>query len=170
VLENLTRPTTRTVSLKKIISGGQTGVDRGALDAALAANFPVGGWCPADRRAEDGPIPSRYPLMSLERGGYRARTRQNVMDSNATVILAPGDLTGGTLLTLVFCQQHGKPVLVIDATKTAESDVAAKIAQIVEEHSVGLLNVAGPRASGWPHAHEYARRTICALLGLLKAA
>jgi putative molybdenum carrier protein len=92
------------------------------------------------------------------------------MDINATVILSPGDLTGGTLLTLVLCRQHGKPVLVINATKTAESDAAAKIAQIVEERSVSVLNVAGPRARGWLHAHEYARHTICALLGLLKTA
>ena len=108
--------------------------------------------------------------MSLEGGGYRARTRQNVMDSNATVILAPGELTGGTLLTLVFCRQHGKPVLVIDAAKTTESDAAGKIAQIVMERSVSVLNVAGPRSSGWPHAHAYAQGTICGLLGLLKVA
>jgi hypothetical protein len=168
VLGRLTQPTMRTVSLKKIISGGQTGVDRGALDAALAANFPAGGWCSADRRAEDGPIPSRYPLMSLERGGYRARTRQNVMDSNATVILAPGQLTGGTLLTLVLCRQQGKPVLVIDAAHTTESEAAPQIADFVEQCSIRTLNVAGPRASGWAQGHEYAEGTTRGLLTLLR--
>jgi hypothetical protein len=69
------------MALTKIVSGGQSGVDRGALDAALAAGFPCGGWCPADRCAEDGPIPARYPLNSLARGGYRERARQNVLDS-----------------------------------------------------------------------------------------
>lgn len=82
------------MNLEKIVSDGQTGIDRGALDAALAMDFPPGGWCPADRSAEDGPIPAWYPLISLEHGGYRARTRQNVIDSDATVILAPGELAG----------------------------------------------------------------------------
>jgi hypothetical protein len=72
------------MALIKIISGGQTGVDRGALDAALAVKFPCGGWCPADRRAEDGSIPGRYPLTPLPGGGYRERTRQNVIDSDGT--------------------------------------------------------------------------------------
>lgn len=154
----------RALSLNTIISGGQTGVDRGALDAALAMGFPVGGWCPADRSAEDGPIPGRYPLSALDRGGYRERTLQNVVDSDATVILAPGDLTGGTRLTLLFCVQHSRPHLVIDAAQTAEPEAAAQIAQFVEQRSIGILNVAGPRASGWPRAHNYAQRTIGALL------
>jgi hypothetical protein len=67
------------MALRKIISGGQTGVDRGALDAALVHAFPCGGWCPADRSAEDGRIPDRYPLKPLARGGYRARTRRPVL-------------------------------------------------------------------------------------------
>ena len=154
----------RALSLKMIVSGGQTGVDRGALDAALAMGFPAGGWCPADRSAEDGPIPNRYPLSPLERGGYRARTRRNVVDSDATVILAPGDLTGGTLLTRLFCEQHGMPFLVIDAEQTTEPEAAAQIARFVEQRSIARLNVAGPRASGWPRAHGYAERTIGALL------
>ncbi len=90
------------------------------------------------------------------------------MDSNATVILAPGELTGGTLLTLTFCEQHGKPVLVIDATKTAESEAPAQIVQFVERSSFGVLNVAGPRASGWPQAHEYAQRTVETLLAVFQ--
>ena len=73
--------------LTKIVSGGQTGVDRAALDAALAAIFPCGGWTPADRMAEDGVIPERYPLTPLLRGGYRERTRQNVVDSDGTAII-----------------------------------------------------------------------------------
>ena len=94
--------------LAKIVSGGQTGVDRGALDAALAAEFPCGGWCPADRSAEDGPIPARYPLIPLARGGYRERTRQNVVEGDGTAILFHGVLGGGTLLTLNFYQREGK--------------------------------------------------------------
>jgi Circularly permutated YpsA SLOG family len=155
-------------ALEKIVSGGQTGVDRGALDAALAAHFPAGGWCPADRSAEDGVIPSQYPVTPLEHGGYRERTLQNVLDSDATAIFAPGGLTGGTRVTLMFCRRHGKPMIVIDASQTAESDAAMQIARFVGHHSVRTLNVAGPRASGWPQAHEYAERTIGALIALLR--
>lgn len=153
-------------SLERIVSGGQTGVDRGALDAALAMDFPAGGWCPADRSAEDGTISARYPVVPLEEGGYRARTRQNVIDSDGTVILAPGDLTGGTDQTRAFCHQRGKPLLVIDTGQVTESDAALQIARFAEQHSIRTLNVAGPRASGWPRAHEYAERTIRALLAL----
>jgi Circularly permutated YpsA SLOG family len=154
------------MGLEKVVAGGQTGVDRGVLDAALAMDFPAGGWCPADRSAEDGPIPARYPVVPLKEGGYRTRTRQNVIDSDGTVILAPGDLTGGTDLTRAFCHQSGKPLLVIDAARVVESDSAVQIARFVEQHSIRTLNVAGPRASGWSRAHEYAERTVRALLAL----
>src|SRR5579862_7217711 len=85
------------VLLRKIVTGGQTGVDRGALDAALASQFPCGGWCPADRSAEDGVIPATYPLTPLPGGGLRERTRQNVIDSDGTLIVCDGTLTGGEL-------------------------------------------------------------------------
>src|ERR1700734_1495414 len=113
--------------LTKIVSGGQTGVDRGALDAALAAGFSCGGWCPADRAAEDGRIPARYPLTPMARGGYPERTRQNVLDSDGTAILFNSVLGGGTLLTLNLCRREGKPHVVIDASKTSESASALEI-------------------------------------------
>src|ERR1700678_1456456 len=97
------------MALSKIVSGGQTGVDRGALDAALAAGFPCGGWCPADRRAEDGPIPDRYPLRALAGGREKDRTRQNVQDSDGTAILFHESLTGGTLVTRNLCVREKKP-------------------------------------------------------------
>src|SRR5271165_3536985 len=115
--------------LSKIISGGQTGVDRGALDAALVAGFACGGWCPADRGAEDGVIPDRYPLTQLPGSiatnvdptarqvaeQYRARTLKNVQDSDGTVILFSATLSGGTLLTQKFCAREKRPLIVIDA-------------------------------------------------------
>src|SRR5450631_4232468 len=130
------------MALVKIVSGGQTGVVRGALDAALAAGFPCGGWCPAERVAEDGPIPARYPLTPLARGGYRERTRKNVLDSDGTAILFHGVLGGGTLLTLNLCKREDKPHVVVDASRTSESEVAAEIARFVEEQAIKVLNVA----------------------------
>jgi hypothetical protein len=142
-------------------------VDRGALDAALEARFPAGGWCPADRAAEDGPIPACYPLWPLPRGGYRARTLRNVLDSDATVILAPGLLTGGTRLTRDFCGQHGRPALVLDALRLTVQEAALELAVFLKQHPVRTLNVAGPRASHWSGGHLYAHDTIVLLLGRL---
>lgn len=152
------------MALIKIVSGGQTGVDRGALDAALTAEFHCGGWCPSDRAAEDGPIPARYPLTPMARGGYRERTRQNVLDSDGTAILFYGVLEGGTLLTVNLCKREGKPHVVIDASKTSESDAAAEIARFVSEHDIHILNVAGPRASGWRQGHAFAVGTLAELV------
>src|ERR1035441_1607719 len=152
------------MTLTRIVSGGQTGVDRGALGAALAAGFPCGGWCPADRAAEDGPIPARYPLTPLARGGYRERTRQNVLDSDGTAILFHGVLGGGTLLTLILCKWEGKPHVVIDASKTSESEAAAAIVRFVDEHEMEVLNVAGARLSGWPQRGGFALRAVGELI------
>ena len=150
--------------LARIISGGQTGVDRGALDAALDARFPCGGWCPADRSAEDGAIPARYPLMKLPDSSYRERTLQNVLDSDGTVVIFRSVLSGGTRLTQEFCGQHSKPHLVIDASLQGESAAASEIASFIREHGVRVLNVAGPRASEWPQAHQFAYRAVLELL------
>ena len=98
-----------------IISGGQTGVDRAALDSALSYRVDCGGWCPEGRQAEDGPIPARYPLTELG-GGYAARTRKNVEDSDGTVILYFDTPTGGTEKTLRYCLDLGKLTEVCIAT------------------------------------------------------
>ena len=150
--------------LSRIISGGQTGVDRGALDAALDARFPCGGWCPADRRAEDGPISDRYPLTETIETEYPVRTRKNVEDSDATLILAPGDLTGGTRYTRQFCEQAGRRCLVIDADNHEADRAVALAARFVSENGVRVLNVAGPRETGWAGASDYARAVIAGLI------
>lgn len=143
-----------------IVSGGQTGVDRGALDAALARGIPCGGWCPADRRAEDGIIPVRYPLLPLPGGGYRERTRQNVQDSDGTLILYFGVLEGGTEETLRNCLDHAKPYHLIDGDTVAAAQAAALAARFIARAGIRVLNVAGPRASKQPRAYHYAFSVI----------
>jgi hypothetical protein len=152
------------MALIKIVSGGQTGVDRGVLDAALAAGFPCGGWCPADRRAEDGPIPQRYPLTPLVGAGYSQRTRQNVIDSDGTAILFYESLRGGTKLTRDVCVREKKPFVVLDAKLISESAAAAAIVRFVEENEIQMLNVAGPRASGWVAGYRFALDVVTGLI------
>jgi hypothetical protein len=157
------------VRLFSIVSGGQTGVDRGALDAALQAGVACGGWCPADGMAEDGMIDACYGLAPLPQGGYAERTRRNVMDSDATLILYFGELEGGTALTAACCEKLGRPLLLIDALAMNPEQAAEMARDFVVQHAVQRLNVAGPRASKVPAAHGYASDSVSRLLALLAA-
>jgi Circularly permutated YpsA SLOG family len=162
------------MGLVKIVSGGQTGVDRAALDAALVAGFPCGGWCPAGRLAEDGEIPERYPLTELPADehalgtrttrqvaeGYRARTLKNLQDSDGMVILFSGTLSGGTLLTRNLCVREKKPFIALDSRQISALRTADTILRFLEEQAVDVLNVAGPRASGWPEGYAFSLRVI----------
>ena len=152
------------MALAKIVTGGQAGVDRGALDAALEAGFPCGGWAPKGRTAEDGRIPERYPLQELAGAGYEERTLQNVLDSDGTAILHSGTLRGGTRQTMLHCVEHGKPFELVDATRTDPRDAALKLADFVERNRLSILNVAGPRASKWREGYPYAHATVKYLL------
>jgi Circularly permutated YpsA SLOG family len=144
----------------KIMSGGQTGVDRAALDVALNHGIGCGGWCPAGRLDEFGRIPDRYPLKEVEGGGFTERTLQNVKDSDGTVIIYFGKLSGGTERTLRFCVERQRPHKVIDASKISAEDAAKLITDFIHKHKIGILNVAGPRQSEWPEGHDYAFRTL----------
>ena len=132
--------------LARIVSGGQTGVDRAALNVALTLGIDCGGWCPLGRKAEDGPIPDRYPVRETETTDYAERTRLNVHDSDATLALTSGTPSGGTALTLNFARDLGHPVLAIDPTDAGLANVD-RVHRWIAENEVASLNVAGPRES-----------------------
>jgi len=128
----------------KIVTGGQTGVDRAALDAAIALGIPHGGWCPKGRLADDGTIPPHYRLTETESPDYAVRTERNVRDSDGTLILCRGSPTGGTELTLRLAERWEKPHLVVDPDRPPDLDAARRW---LAENRPAVLNVAGPRES-----------------------
>lgn len=130
--------------IAKIVSGGQTGVDRAALDVALELGFPCGGWVPRGRRAEDGRIPPIYPLRETESHSYAKRTRLNVRDSDATLILTRGEPTGGTALTVDCARSLNRPYFVVDLAGDVD---LSTVREWLVRHDVRVLNVAGPRES-----------------------
>ena len=144
----------------KIISGGQTGIDRAALDVALEQGIDCGGWCPAGRLDEFGKIPDHYPVQELQDGGFTERTLQNVKDSDGTVVICSGELRGGTEQTVRFCVELQRPHQLIDASRVATEDAAKSIANFVRTNKIDILNVAGSRQSEWPEGYDYAFCTL----------
>src|SRR5215472_15217202 len=124
----------------RVISGGQTGVDRGALDAALELGVPCGGWCPAGRTAEDGVIPTRYPVTELAGAGYVERTRKNVEDSDGTLIITFGEASGGTARTIEFCQELGRPHLIVDVDAVPLEEAVRRAVHFVRAAGMRRLN------------------------------
>jgi hypothetical protein len=150
--------------LERLVSGGQTGADRAALDVALERGIPCGGWCPKGRRAEDGPIPDRYPLRETPSADYPQRTEWNVRDSDGTLALSPGRPRGGTAFTLVVARELGKPHLHVDLGRAADPEVARAW---ISEQRIRVLNVAGPRESDSPGIHDAAAAFLRRLLDSL---
>lgn len=149
---------------RRIHSGGQTGADRAALDWAIAYRIIHGGWCPKGRKAEDGPLAGRYQLRETESAGYRQRTKRNVLESDATLIVNLGELEGGTLETVRIARQHQKPALVLQLDETPIQDAAVRLRTWVEANRFGSLNIAGPRESKRPGiyaaTHELLERSL----------
>jgi len=137
--------------LEKLVSGGQTGADRAALDVALAHGLRIGGWVPKGRAAEDGRIPARYVgLVETESADPAVRTARNVRDSDATLIVSHGPLAGGSLLTLDEATRTSKPHLHLDLDRLSLTSASERLADWIAEVRPRVLNVAGPRASEDP--------------------
>lgn len=156
----------------RIVSGGQSGVDRAALDAALALGIACGGWCPHGRKAEDGPIPERYPLRETPLSEYAQRTAWNVRDSDGTLILLEGRPTGGTAFTIHTAAEQGLPIHIVDladpglfsASSAPEFPIGTEFIGWILENRIFVLNVAGPRESLCPGIHGRARAFLETLL------
>jgi hypothetical protein len=145
----------------KVVSGGQTGVDRAALDVSLERGLPCGGWCPQGRKAEDGPIDPRYPLIETQLPDYPQRTEWNVRDADGTLVLTRGRRKGGTTLTIAVAKRLGKPFLVVNLDKELGVE---KVRAWADSHRVHVLNVAGPRESENPGIYEQALQFLRRLL------
>lgn len=148
--------------LQRIVSGGQTGADRAALDAAIDNGFATGGFCPKRRLAEDEIIPDRYPLTELP-GGYRSRTRRNIQESDGTVVFYKSSLSGGTELTVALCLKEKKPLKLLDIAVIEPEIASAMLREFCEERGINILNVAGPRASKVPEIYVFVYEVIAEL-------
>ena len=146
--------------MKKIISGGQTGADRAALNFAIKRNIPHGGWVPKGRIAEDGRIPDIYQLQEMPTDSYPERTEQNVIDSDGTVIISHGVLTGGSANTAEMARKHARPWLHLDMDKTTVDDAAQRQREWTTENNIVVLNVAGPRQSRDSAIHDVTMKVL----------
>jgi hypothetical protein len=153
------------VIIRKIISGGQTGADRAALDAARELGVTTGGWVPKGRRAEDGSIPDRYlGLRETPGDDYETRTRWNVHEADATLILSHGPLTGGSKLTELIARELRKAVLHVDLSTMSADGAVDAIRAWLAGVAGETLNVAGPRASGDAAIYDDTKAIIAMLM------
>jgi hypothetical protein len=143
--------------IERIVSGGQTGVDRAALDVALLFGIPCGGWCPRGRKAEDGVIADRYPLQETRSSDYRLRTTANVLASDGTLVLHRGRLTGGTALTVQIAKCAPRPYFLVNLKMAPSPN---NTLTWIRNHRIRVLNVAGPRESQAHGIYVLARRWL----------
>ena len=152
--------------ITKIISGGQSGADQAALDVAIEHGIPHGGWIPKGRKTEAGPLPEKYQLQEMPTEEYSKRTEQNVVDSDGTLLISHGDLTGGSALTRKFAKKHSRPSLHIDLNMINGFKAAQTITTWIADHEIRVLNVAGPRASKDSKIYESVKKVLTAVIHL----
>ena len=149
------------MTIERLVSGGQTGVDRAALDAAEELSLPAGGWCPAGRLAEDGTIPVHYPLVETPTDMYEERTRWNVRDSDGTLVLTVGRPSGGTAHTIECARELARPYFVLDLH--ASDAELRRVTAWLAANRIRTLNVAGPRESKAPGVYRLAKEYLMSL-------
>ena len=142
------------IMISKVTSGGQTGADQAALDVAIKLNIPHGGWIPKGRKTESGKLSEKYQLQEMLTASYPKRTEQNVLDSDATLIISHGKLNGGSALTRTLAKKHNRPWVHIDMVRFSVSDAAKAVRSWVERNNIQILNVAGPRGSKEPKIYD----------------
>jgi hypothetical protein len=138
-----------------LVTGGQTGIDRAMLDFCLDHGISCGGWCPAGRKAEDGVIPSRYPVKELSASSCNKRTAANVKESDATIIIFHREMIGGTLKSFEFVQKEKKPFLLLDLSVLDAEKAAVRLRKFIDRFEPQILNFSGPRESDWKEGYEY---------------
>ena len=152
-------------SVSKLISGGQTGVDRAVLDVALQLGIPIGGWVPRGRLAEDGVIPERYrELQECATAEYAERTECNVRDADATLVLSHGKLAGGSALTVRLARRLGKALLHLDLNALDFVTACHRLQDWLHAEAPAVLNVAGPRASEDASIYAASKSILTAVL------
>ena len=144
----------------KIVSGGQAGVDRAALDVAIELGIPHGGWIPKGRKTEDGKLPDKYRLKEMSTSSYTKRTEQNVIDSEGTLIISRGPLAGGSELTHKSAMLYDRPCLHIDLGTVNALQAVKTIRSWISRHGIEILNIAGPRASEDPEIYDITVQTL----------
>ena len=144
----------------KIISGGQAGADRAALDYAIEFNIPYGGWVPKGRKTEDGTLPDKYKLQEMPTSDYSKRTEKNILAADGTLIVSYGRLTGGSALTQFLSEKRNKPFIHVDFNRVSIDEASKAVRIWLEKNQIETLNVAGPRARKDPAIYEATRRLL----------
>lgn len=149
------------MKLVKIISGGQTGVDRAGLDAGIQIGLPIGGYVPKGRLAEDGQVPSKYPMTETGSKDYKVRTKLNVLESDGTLIINIGPMVSGTALTARIAQEQNKPLMIVQLDQGYQTST---VIDWLDENQIQVLNIAGPRKSKIPGIYEKAKTFLMKVL------
>jgi len=140
--------------IKKIISGGQTGADQTGLDVDIKLDIPHGGWIPKERKTEDGILPDKYHLQEMPTSSYPKRTEMNILDSDGTLIISHGKLTGGSALTRKLAKKHERPWIHVDMDKFSILYASNMVKSWLSRNKIAVLNVAGPRANKVPLIYD----------------